>query len=55
MELTYVVGGMTCDQCTAAVEEEVADLKTKRVVVTGEAVDDAAVRAAIDEAGYAAA
>ena len=65
MELSYRVDGMTCSHCTAAVEEEVdavagvsgvvADLTTKRVVVTGEGVDDAAVRAAIDEAGYEAA
>jgi len=65
MEFTYVVDGMTCDHCVAAVEEEVgavpgvggvsADLETKRVLVTGDAIDDVAVRAAIDEAGYAAA
>lgn len=64
MEFTYVVDGMTCDKCTAAVEEEVgvvpgvaavsANFETKRVVVTGDAIDDATVRAAIDEAGYAA-
>ena len=62
MELTYIVDGMTCGTCTAAVEQEVgtvpgvssvsANHTTKRVVVAGEAVDDAAVRAAIDEAGY---
>jgi copper chaperone CopZ len=28
------------------------DLETKRVTVTGEQLDDEAVRAAIDEAGY---
>lgn len=65
MERTYVVEGMTCDHCTAAIEGEVgvvdgvsavqADHTTKRVVVSGENVDDAAVRAAIDEAGYEAA
>jgi len=65
MELSYTVAGMTCDHCTAAVEAEVgavegvaavtADLTTKRVVVAGEALDDDAVRAAIDEAGYEAA
>ncbi|MDQ3632091.1 MAG: heavy-metal-associated domain-containing protein [Actinomycetota bacterium] len=65
MELTYVVAGMTCDHCTAAVEAEVAvvpgvsavsaEHTTKRVVVSGKEVDDAAVRAAIDEAGYEAA
>ena len=64
MERTYAVEGMTCNHCVAAVEEEVgavpgvsgvtADLATKRVVVAGEGVEDAAVRAAIDEAGYVA-
>jgi copper chaperone CopZ len=64
-ELTYSVPAMHCGNCTAAVEREVsqvegvesvaADLETKRVVVRGTALDDAAVRAAIDEAGYQAA
>jgi copper chaperone len=64
-ELTYSVPAMHCGNCTAAVEREVAqvpgvqsveaDLRTKLVVVRGETVDDAAVRAAIEEAGYAAA
>ena len=63
MERTYIVEGMTCGHCVAAVQEEVgevtgvsgvtADLASGRVVVAGEA-DDAAVRAAIVEAGYAA-
>lgn len=58
----YVVPGMHCGHCVAAVEEEVsavpgvesvtADLETKRVEVTGPAPDDAAIRAAIEEAGY---
>ena len=65
MERTYVVEGMTCDRCNAAIQDEVAmvpgvsavsaDHTTKHVVVSGENVDDAAVRAAIDEAGYDAA
>jgi len=56
---------MHCGNCTAAVEREVslvagvdlveAELSTKQVVVRGEGVDDAAVRAAIKEAGYEAA
>ncbi len=64
MERTYIVDGMTCDHCVAAVEGEVgavpgvaavsANFGSKRVVVTGDAIDDATVRAAIDEAGYAA-
>lgn len=58
---TYVVPGMSCGHCKAAIEDEVsrvpgvvrvvADPDTKHVVVEGD-VDDAAVRAAIDEAGY---
>ncbi len=65
MEQIYVVEGMTCGHCTAAVEEEVggvtgvvsvsADLDTKRVTVQGEDYADTEVRAAIEEAGYAAA
>ncbi|HET7651691.1 MAG TPA: cation transporter [Acidimicrobiales bacterium] len=62
---TYIVSGMTCGHCVQAVRTEVGavagvtgvdvDLDTKEVVVHGEAVDDAAVRAAIEEAGYEAA
>jgi copper chaperone len=61
-QLTYLVAGMTCDHCTAAVTEEVAkvagvaavrvDLQTKLVQVHGSDVDPRAVVAAIDEAGY---
>ena len=53
---------MHCDHCVAAVEQELSavsgvesvdvDLATKLVVVTGDALDDDALRAAIDEAGY---
>jgi copper chaperone len=63
--VTYTVSGMHCGHCESAVKEEVGtvlgvssvevDLETKLVRVTGESVDDAAVRAAIDEAGYEAA
>ncbi len=65
MEITYTVSGMSCGHCKAAVEEEVgqvpgvesvdADLDSKLVVVRGEGLEDAALRAAIDEAGYEAA
>jgi copper chaperone CopZ len=65
MEATYSVPAMHCGNCTAAVEREIAlvpgveavsaELETKLVVVRGEAVEDAAVRAAIEEAGYTAA
>jgi copper chaperone len=61
----YTVPGMHCGHCEAAVKEELSqvagvesvdvDLETKLVVVHGEALDDAALRAAIDEAGYEAA
>ena len=63
-ERTYVVAGMTCDHCVHAVRTEVGavdgvdrvdvDLATKLVTVHGGHVDDAAVRAAVDEAGYEA-
>jgi copper chaperone len=63
--LEYMVIGMSCDHCKTAVTEEVlavdgvteveVDLGTKRVLVHGEALDDAAIRAAIDDAGYEAA
>jgi copper chaperone len=63
-EMTYLAAGMTCDHCAIAVRGEVArvpgvatvdvDLSSKRVRVRGAGVDDAAVIAAIDEAGYAA-
>ena len=61
----YVVPGMSCGHCEAAVVEEISalpgvegvtvDLETKIVEVRGEALDDAAIRAAIEEAGYEAA
>ena len=65
MEMTYTVSGMSCGHCKAAVEEEVgrvpgvesvdADLDSKLVVVRGDGLEDEALRAAIDEAGYVAA
>ena len=63
--LSYTVPAMHCGHCERAVKEEVSavdgvsevavDLDTKRVTVRGQAFDDAAVRAAIAEAGYEAA
>jgi copper chaperone len=63
--LTYSVPAMHCANCERAVREEVAavrgvamvdvDLETKLVTVTGQALDDSALRAAIEEAGYQAA
>lgn len=62
--LTYTVPGMTCGHCESAVKRELeavggvesvdVDLETKLVSVSGERLDDAALRAAIDEAGYEA-
>ena len=60
---TYTVAGMTCGHCVSAVTEEVTqvpgvttvdvDLTSGRLTVTSDApVDDEAVRAAVDEAGY---
>jgi copper chaperone len=64
-QLTYSVPGMSCGHCRAAITAEVerlagvasvdVDLDAKRVTVAGEQLDDAAVRAAIDDAGYDAA
>jgi copper chaperone CopZ len=64
-ELTYNVPGIHCGHCERAVKDEVAavrgvasvdvDLEAKLVTVTGEPLNDAAVRAAIAEAGYEAA
>ena len=60
--LTYRVPGVSCAHCRQAIEGEVStvsgvrsvevDLDSKTVTVTGELLDDGAVRAAIDEAGY---
>ena len=62
-ERTYDVDGMTCGHCKAAVEAEIralpgiddalVDLERGRVTVRGERVDDQAIAAAVDEAGYA--
>jgi copper chaperone len=59
---TYTVTGMTCAHCVASVTEEVQELdgvegvdvvlETGLLTVTAPAVDDAAVRAAVEEAGY---
>ncbi|MEU8267433.1 heavy-metal-associated domain-containing protein [Sphaerisporangium sp. NPDC049002] len=60
---TYTVTGMTCGHCVSSVKEEVGevpgvtgvevDLGSGRVEVTGGGpLDDAAIRAAIVEAGY---
>ena len=64
-EMTYSVPEMSCEHCTRAVGSELeqvagvasvaVDLATKVVVVSGDGLDDAALRAAIEAAGYEAA
>jgi copper chaperone len=60
---TYTVVGMTCGHCVSAVTEEVAqlpgvtdvdvDLASGGLTVTSQApVEEAAIRAAVEEAGY---
>jgi copper ion binding protein len=60
---TFIVTGMTCAHCVASVTEEISelasvetvavDLETGSVTVTSsEPLDPAAVRAAVEEAGY---
>jgi copper ion binding protein len=60
--MTFSVPGISCEHCRTAITAEVGrvagvssvevDLERKQVVVGGADVDDAAVRAAIDDAGY---
>jgi len=60
---TYTVTGMTCEHCARAVTAEVSavpgvaavavDVEGGTLAVSGDAVDESAVRAAVDEAGYA--
>ena len=62
--VTYRVLGMTCEHCKIEVVEELSavpgvesvevDLDAKLVNVNGAPLDDAALRAAIDQAGYEA-
>jgi copper chaperone len=63
---SYTVVGMTCGHCVSAVTEEVGqvpgvtgvevDLASGGLTVTSDApVDEAAVRAAVEEAGYSVA
>lgn len=59
---TYEVAGMSCEHCVAAVgaalgdlpgvERVEVDLAAGRAAVTGVQLDDAAVTAALAEAGY---
>ena len=60
--VTYRVPGMSCEHCRAAVANELSsvagvesvavDLDEKLVTVRGSSLEDGALRAAIDEAGY---
>ena len=62
--VTYSVPGISCGHCRAAITVEVGavagvdsvevDLDTKLVRISGENLDDSALVAAIDEAGYEA-
>ena len=63
--VTYEVPAIHCAHCAMSIREEVSevdgvdevavDLDTKVVTVRGHELDDAALRAAIAEAGYEAA
>ena len=63
--VTYTVPAIHCAHCAMSIREEVSevegvdevdvDLDTKVVTIQGHELDDAALRAAIVEAGYQAA
>jgi copper chaperone len=63
--VTYSVPAIHCAHCATSIREEVSevegvddvavDLDTKVVTVSGIGLDNAALRAAIEEAGYEAA
>ncbi len=60
--ISYSVPDVSCGHCRAAITSEVStvagvesvdvDLDAKTVTVTGEPLDEAAIIAAIDDAGY---
>ena len=62
---TYSVPAIHCAHCASSIREEMSevegvddidvDLEAKLVTVSGSGLDDAALRAAIEEAGYEAA
>jgi copper chaperone CopZ len=59
---TYTVAGMTCGHCVSSVTEEVQEvpgvedvdvvLETGQLTVTAAPIDDVAIKAAVEEAGY---
>ena len=63
--MSYSVPAVHCAHCAMSIREEVSevegvenvdvDLATKVVTIRGSALDDAALRAAIEDAGYEAA
>jgi copper chaperone CopZ len=63
--ITYTVPAIHCAHCAMSIREEVSevegvedvdvDLETKVVTIHGSPLDDSALRAAIEEAGYEAA
>jgi copper chaperone len=63
--VVFTVPGIHCAHCAMSIREEVSevdgvedvavDLDTKLVTIRGRPLDDAALRAAIAEAGYEAA
>ncbi len=60
--ITYSVPDVSCDHCRSAITSEVStvagvasvevDLDSKTVTVIGDSLDEQAIVAAIDEAGY---
>ena len=62
MQTTYSVPGVSCGHCRTAITSEVSkiagvsaidvDLERKVVTVSGAGFNEAAIRDAIDEAGY---
>jgi len=63
--VTYSVPAIHCDHCAMSIREEVSevegvedvgvDVESKVVTISGRELNDAALRTAIEEAGYQAA
>ena len=64
-KIEFNIAGMTCDHCvhavtnaikeTPGVTEAIVSLADKKATVTGDAIDVAAIVAAVEEEGYEAA